>query len=130
MLNKILQETNPDVLILDTKKEKGNESKILERLEENANLNPKEFLYLDERGNTLLKNRYRCIERFVSKITPNKEISRQLEELADEITNKNIVYSIINNEDNMKNIYSSIVNMREENIHTVKAGINTATSNM
>lgn len=104
-----------------------------------------------------LARNYKCVNGFYSKITPVEEISRALENMHDEVTNKNtedkvveklfelgfayslkgtrlindcILYSIVKNEDNIKNIYLELAKQRGENVHTIKSDINTAINNM
>ena len=104
-----------------------------------------------------LARKYTFIERFFSKLTPAEEIAKVLEDLVEEISNKNtgdkiidilfklgftyslkgtrlindcILYSIVENEDNIKNIYNEMAKRKGENIYTIKSDINTAINNM
>ena len=46
------------------------------------------------------------------------------------LINNCILYSIVEDEDNIKKIYSEIARRKGENVHTVKSDINTAIKNM
>ncbi len=100
---------------------------------------------------------YDCVNRFFSKLTPPEEIARELEEIYDGLNNKNteekisnillklgfsyslkgtklmndcILYSITEDEDNIKKIYNEIAIRKGENSYTIKSDINTAIRNM
>ena len=104
-----------------------------------------------------LAREYKCVDRFFSKLTPAEEIARELEGMVEQISNKNtgdkiidilfklgftyslkgtrfindcILYSIVEDEDNIKNIYTEIAKKKGENMHTIKSDINTAINNM
>lgn len=90
-------------------------------------------------------------------MTPAEEISRQLQEISEGISNKNIgkqiseilfsmgftyslkgtrlinaciLYSIVEDEDNVNNIYIKVAEEKGQNVHTIKSDINTAVSSM
>lgn len=152
-----LKDLDVDILILDLKMPGRNGIEILQEIQSDKSIKTKVFIYSGEMEYMKLAREYNCIDRFISKITPAEEIARELEEIADEVTNKNtqdkiinilfklgftyslkgtklindcILYSIVENEDNIKKIYTEIARQRGENIHTIKSDINTAVRNM
>ena len=152
-----IEELNPDVLILDLKMPGRNGLEILKDIETNKRIKTKIFIYSGEMKYMTLAREYKCIDRFFSKLTPAEEIARELEGMVEQISNKNtgdkimdilfklgftyslkgtrfindcILYSIVENEDNIKNIYAEIAKKKGENMHTIKSDINTAINNM
>ena len=151
-----LKDLNLDVLILDLKMP-GNGLEILEKIQEDKKIKTKVFIYSGEMEYMALARKYTCIEKFFSKLTPAEEIAKELEDMVEEISNKNtgdkiidilfklgftyslkgtrlindcILYSIVENEDNINNIYNEMAKRKGENIHTIKSDINTAINNM
>ncbi len=152
-----IEELNPDVLILDLKMPGRNGLEILKDIETNKRIKTKIFIYSGEMKYMTLAREYKCVDRFFSKLTPAEEIARELEGMVEQISNKNtgdkimdilfklgftyslkgtrfindcILYSIVENEDNIKNIYAEIAKKKGENMHTIKSDINTAINNM
>lgn len=152
-----IKELNPDVVILDLKMPGKNGIEILEEIQTDIKIKTKVFIYSGEMEYMALAREYKCVNRFYSKLTPAEEIARELEEMVEEISNKNtgdkitdilfklgfayylkgtkfindcILYSIVENEDKIKNIYKEISKQKGENIHTIKSNINTAINNM
>lgn len=152
-----LKELNPDVVILDLKMPGMNGLKILDEIEADKKIKTKVFIYSGEMKYMALAREYKCIDRFFSKLTPAEEIARELEEMVERILNKNtgdkiidilfklgftyslkgtrfindcILYSIVEDEDNIKNIYAEIAKKKGKNMHTIKSNINTAINNM
>lgn len=152
-----VKELKPDVLILDLKMPGKNGLEILSELQTDKKIKTKVFIYSGEIEYISLARGYQCVDRFFSKLTPAEEISRVLESLVEEISNKNtedkiidilfklgftyslkgtklindcILYSIVENEDNIKNIYTEIAKQNGENMYTIKSDINTAIKKM
>lgn len=152
-----IEELNPDVLILDLKMPGKNGLEILKEIELNKKIKTKVFIYSGEMKYMTLAREYKCVDRFFSKLTPCEEIARVLEEMVEQISNKNtgdkiidilfklgftyslkgtrfindcILYSIVEDEDNIKNIYAEIAKKKGENMNTIKSDINTAINNM
>lgn len=152
-----LKDLNPDVLILDLKMPGKNGLEILEKIQEDKKIKTKVFIYSGEMEYMALARKYTCIEKFFSKLTPAEEIAKELEDMVEEISNKNtgdkiidilfklgftyslkgtrlindcILYSIVENEDNINNIYNEMAKRKGENIHTIKSDINTDINNM
>ena len=152
-----IEELNPDVVILDLKMPGRNGLEILKDIEANKRIKTKIFIYSGEMKYMTLAREYKCVDRFFSKLTPAEEIARELEGMVEQISNKNtgdkiidilfklgftyslkgtrfindcILYSIVENEDNIKNIYAEIAKKKGENMHTIKSDINTAINNM
>lgn len=158
--NKVYQtikDLKPDVVILDLKMPGKNGIEILDEIQADKKIKTKIFIYSGEMEYISLAREYQCVDRFFSKLTPAEEISRVLESLVEEISNKNtedkiidilfklgftyslkgtklindcILYSIIENEDNIKNIYAEIARQNGENMYTIKSDINTAIKKM
>lgn len=152
-----IEELNPDVVILDLKMPGRNGLEILKDIEANKKIKTKIFIYSGEMKYMTLAREYKCVDRFFSKLTPAEEIARELEGMVEQISNKNtgdkiidilfklgftyslkgtrfindcILYSIVEDEDNIKNIYTEIAKKKGENMHTIKSDINTAINNM
>lgn len=152
-----LKELNPDVLILDLKMPGKNGIEILEEIQNDKKIKTKVFIYSGEMKYMTLARKYTFIERFFSKLTPVEEIAKVLEDMVEKISNKNtgdkiidilfrlgftyslkgtrlindcILFSIVENEDNIKNIYNEMAKRKGENIYTIKSDINTAINNM
>ena len=152
-----VKELKPDVLILDLKMPGKNGLEILDEIQADRKIKTKVFIYSGEMEYISLAREYKCVDRFFSKLTPAEEISRILESLVEEISNKNtedkiidilfklgftyslkgtklindcILYSIVENEDNIKNIYAEIARQNGENMYTIKSDINTAIKKM
>ncbi len=152
-----IKELNPDILILDLKMPGKNGLEILNEIETDNKVKTKIFIYSGEMEYMALAQKYKCVDRFFTKLTPAEEISRELEGMVEQISNKNtgdkiidilfklgftyslkgtrfindcILYSILEDEDNIKNIYQEIAKQKGENIHTIKSDINTAIKNM
>ena len=152
-----IEELNPDVVILDLKMPGRNGLEILKDIEANKRIKTKIFIYSGEMKYMTLAREYKCVDRFFSKLTPAEEIARELEEMVEQISKKNtgdkiidilfklgftyslkgtrfindcILYSIVEDEDNIKNIYAEIAKKKGENMHTIKSDINTAINNM
>lgn len=152
-----IEELNPDVVILDLKMPGRNGLEILKDIEANKRIKTKIFIYSGEMKYMTLAREYKCVDRFFSKLTPAEEIARELEGMVEQISNKNtgdkiidilfklgftyslkgtrfindcILYSIVEDEDNIKNIYAEISKKKGENMHTIKSDINTAINNM
>lgn len=154
---KKIKELNPDVIILDLKMPGKNGLEILQEIESDKTIKTKVFIYSGEMQYMTLARDYKCIDKFFSKLTPAEEIARELEEMVEEISNKNtgdkiidilfklgftyslkgtrlindcILYSIVESEDNIKNIYAEMAKRKGENMYTIKSDINTAINNM
>ncbi|MCI8999640.1 MAG: response regulator [Clostridia bacterium] len=152
-----IKEIKPDVVILDLKLPDKNGLEILEEIEVDKKIKAKIFIYSGAVEEMSLAIKYKCVDRFFSKLTPVEEITRELERIVEEISNKNteekiieilfrlgftyslkgtklindcILYSIIKKEDNVKNIYNEIAKAKGENMNTIKSDINTAINNM
>lgn len=152
-----VKELNPDVLILDLKMPGKNGLDILREIEEDTTIKIQVFIYSGETKYLEKARNFRCVTRFFSKMTPAEEISRQLQEMAEGVCNKNIgkqiseilfslgftyslkgtrlinaciLYSIVEDEDNINNIYEEIAKEKGQNVHTIKSDINTAISSM
>lgn len=152
-----LKELNPDVLILDLKMPGKNGIEILEEIQNDKKIKTKVIIYSGEMKYMALARKYTFIERFFSKLTHAEEIAKVLEDMVEEISNKNtgdkiidilfklgftyslkgtrlindcILYSIVENEDNIKNIYNEMAKRKGENTYTIKSDINTAINNM
>lgn len=152
-----IEELNPDVLILDLKMPGKNGLEILKEIELNKKIKTKVFIYSGEMKYMTLAREYKCVDRFFSKLTPAEEISRVLDGMVEQISKKNtgdkiidilfklgftyslkgtrfindcILYSIVEDEDNIKNIYAEIAKKKGENMNTIKSDINTAINNM
>lgn len=152
-----IKELTPDVVILDLKLPDKNGLEILEEIEVDKKIKAKIFIYSGAVEEMSLAIKYKCVDRFFSKLTPVEEITRELERIVEEISNKNteekiieilfrlgftyslkgtklindcILYSIIKKEDNVKNIYNEIAKAKGENMNTIKSDINTAINNM
>lgn len=154
---KKIKELNPDVVILDLKMPGKSGIDILKEIEMDKKIKTKVFIYSGEMEYITMAREYKCVNRFFSKLTPAAEIARELDDIVEEISNKNtgdkitdilfklgfayslkgtrfindcILYSIVEDEDNIKNIYKEIAKKKGENIHTIKSDINTAINNM
>lgn len=152
-----VKELNPDVLILDLKMSGKNGVEILREIEEDTTIKTQVFIYSGEIKYLEKARNFNCVARFFSKMTPAEEISRQLQEMSEGIANKNIgkqisemlfslgftyslkgtrlinaciLYSIIEDEDNVNKIYIEIAKEKGQNVHTLKSDINTAISSM
>lgn len=152
-----VKELKPDVLILDLKMPGKNGLEILDEIQADRKIKTKVFIYSGVMEYISIAREYKCVDRFFSKLTPAEEISRILESLVEEISNKNtedkiidilfklgftyslkgtklindcILYSIVENEDNIKNIYAEIARQNGENMYTIKSDINTAIKKM
>lgn len=154
---KKVKELNPDVLILELKMPGKNGLDVLKEIQKDTTINTQVFVYSGETKYLEKARNYECVSRFFSKMTPAEEISRQLQEMSEKTTNKNIgkqiseilfslgftyslkgtrlinaciLYSIIEDEDNINKIYIKIAKEKGQNIHTIKSDINTAISSM
>ena len=154
---KRIKELDIDVLILDLKMPGKNGIEILSEIQKDEALKTKVFIYSGEMEYMQLAREYKCVTRFFSKLTPAEEIARELEDMVDELSNKSteekisnilfklgfsyslkgtklindcILYSITEDEDNVKEIYSEIAKKKKVNTYTVKSDINTAIRNM
>ena len=152
-----LKELKPDILILDLKMPGSNGLEILQKIEIDKSIKTKVFVYSGDMSYITLSREYKCVVRFYSKFTPLEQISRELENFVDTVESKRtedkvseilfklgfsytlkgtrlinecIVYSITENEDNLKKVYAEIARRKRENMHTIKADINTAVTNM
>lgn len=152
-----VKELNPDVLILDLKMPGKNGLDILQEIDEDTEIKTKVFIYSGETKYLEKARDFRCVDRFFLKMTPAEEISRQLQEISEGISNKNIgkqiseilfsmgftyslkgtrlinaciLYSIVEDEDNVNNIYIKVAEEKGQNVHTIKSDINTAVSSM
>lgn len=152
-----VKELNPDVLILDLKMPGKNGLDILQEIDEDTEIKTKVFIYSGEIKYLEKARDFKCVDRFFSKMTPAEEISRQLQEISEGISNKNIgkqiseilfsmgftyslkgtrlinaciLYSIVEDEDNVNNIYIKVAEEKGQNVHTIKSDINTAVSSM
>ena len=85
-----VKELNPDVLILDLKMPGKNGLDILQEIDEDTEIKTKVFIYSGEIKYLEKARDFKCVDRFVSKMTPAEEISRQLQEISEGISNKNI----------------------------------------
>ena len=151
-----IKELQPDVTIIDFGEDKIGKQ-ILEEIEGDKKIKSKIFLCTEESEKLTPVTHYKCINKFFSKNTPGIEISRELEELDEQISNKNIadkiinilfklgfdyslkgtkfisesiLYSILTDIDNIKIIYEEIAKEKGVNVHTIKSDINTAIENM
>lgn len=85
-----VKELNPDILILDLKMPGKNGLEILQEIDEDTTIKTKVFIYSGEVKYLEKARDFRCVARFFSKITPAEEISRQLQEISEGVSNKNI----------------------------------------
>lgn len=151
-----IKELQPDVTILDFSEEE-NRKQILDEIECDKKIKTKIFLCTKEKENKTCIMNYKCINKFFSKYTPELEISRELEELVEQVSNRDIgekiidilfklgfdyslkgtkfisegiLYSILKDVDNIKNIYEEVARQRGINVNTLKSDVNTAIDNM
>lgn len=151
-----IKELQPDVAIINFGGDKRGKH-ILDEIEEDKKIKSKIFLCTEESEKLTPIIHYKCINKFFSKNTPVIEISRELEELDEQISNKNIaekiinilfklgfdyslkgtkfisesiLYSILTDIDNIKIIYEEMAKKKGVNVHTIKSDINTAIDNM
>ena len=152
-----VKELNLDALILDLQMPGKNGLDILQEIDEDTEIKTKVFIYSGEIKYLEKARDFKCVDRFFSKMTPAEEISRQLQEISEGISNKNIgkqiseilfsmgftyslkgtrlinaciLYSIVEDEDNVNNIYIKVAEEKGQNVHTIKSDINTAISSM
>ena len=147
------KELNPDILLLNMK----DGLSILHEIQEDRYLQTKIFIYSENMQYMALARNYKCVDRFFSKITPPEEISRELDEISEKISNEKlskkireillqigfdytlkgtrylsdcISYAVLNNEETDSKIYSEVSKEKGENMYTIKSNINTAIVNM
>ena len=152
-----LKELNPDVLILDLKMPGKNGLEVLQEIQDDATIKTKVFIYSGDTKYLEKARNFGCVSRYFSKMTPPEEISRQLQEISEGVSNKNIgkqisemlfsmgftyslkgtrlinaciLYSIVEDEDNINKIYIKIAKEKGQNVHTLKSDINTAITTM
>lgn len=152
-----IKELKPDVLILDLKLPGKSGIDILKEVQEDKTIKTRIIIYSGEIEYMSIVRKYDFVYGFYSKITPKQEIARILENMYEEIYNKNtgdkiveilfdlgfsyslkgtrlindcILYSILKKEDNIKNIYCELSKQRGENVYTIKSDINTAINSM
>ena len=152
-----MKELNPDVLLLDLKMPGKNGINILQEIQNDKELNTKVFIYSGEMEYIAVARKYSCVDKFYYKTTPAEQISKELEEVSNNLYHDNtenriieillklgfaytlrgtrflndcILYSVVNNEDKINNIYEEIAKSTSENVNTIKSNINTAISNM
>lgn len=152
-----VKELNPDILILDLKMPGKDGLEVLEEIQRDKLIKTNVFIYSGEMEYMALIRKFACVERLFSKLTPAEEIVKELEKKVDELSIKKtkdeifdilfklgfayslkgtklmndcILYSIIEDEDNVKKIYAEIAQRRGQNINTIKSDIDTAIKNM
>ena len=152
-----IKELNPDILILDLKMPGKDGLEVLKEIQNDKLVKTKVIIYSGEMEYMTLIRNFECVERLFSKITPSQEIIKELEEMVDSLSNKKtqekifdilfkigftyslkgtrlmndcILYSIVEDEDNIKNIYEEIARRRGQNVNTLKSDIDTAIKNM
>lgn len=148
-----LKKLNPDILILDLKMPGKNGLQILEEITKDNEIKTKVMIYSGEMEYITLAREYECVCRFISKMTPYEEVSRQLEEIAEEIENRSlenkvaeilfklgfvyslrgtrlishcIVNSVKENNDNVKLLYENVSKKTGYKPNTIKSDIHTA----
>mgnify|MGYP000609686756 FL=1 len=152
-----IKELKPDALILDLKLSGKNGIDILKEIESDEEIKTRVIIYSDNIGSVVQAVEYKCVDRYFSKLTPVEEISIVLEKMVEEVSKKNtkakifdillnlgftyslqgtkfmnecILYSIVEDEDNIKKVYEEIARRKGKNVHTIKSDINTAIKSM
>lgn len=152
-----IKEKEPDFLILDLKMPGRNGIQILEEIEKNEQIKTKVIVYSGEVTYMTLTSKFRCIERFYTKLTATQEIARQLKIIAENMYQNSInqriteillkigftytlkgtrlihnciLYSINNEVENINEIYNQMASDKKCNVHTIKSDIYTAINNM
>lgn len=152
-----IKETKADVLILDLKMPGKNGLQILRQIEDDEELKTKVIIYSGDMEYMKLAREYDFILKFISKLTPYEEVSRQLQTIEDEKTNKGlenkvtdilfklgfayslkgtrlikecILYSVQENNENINFLYDKVAKNRGCNPLTLKSDINTAVNYM
>ena len=152
-----IKELEPDILILDLKMPGKDGIEVLEEIQKDKLIKTKVIIYSGEMEYMTLIKKFECVERLFSKITPSQEIVKELERMVDSLSKRRtqdkifdilfklgftyslkgtrlmndcILYSIIENEDNIKNIYTEVAKRKGQNMNTIKSDIDTAIKNM
>lgn len=152
-----VKELNADVLILDMKLPGKDGIDILEEIQLDKELDIWIIVYSGEPEYIKLARKYGFVKRYLNKNTTAEEIGRMLDEMYEDVTNIKkeheisemlldigfsynlkgtklindcILYSIVENEDNIKKIYDYISKRERKNVYTIKSDINTAIKNM
>lgn len=81
-----IKDTRADILILDLKMPGKNGLQILQQIEDDEDLKTKVIIYSGDAEYMKLVREYDFILKFISKITPYEEVSRQLQTIEDEKT--------------------------------------------
>lgn len=152
-----IKQLKPDVLILALKMPGKNGINILKEIERDKEIKIRVIIYSGDTSYIAQARDYKCVERYFSKITPVEEISRVLEKMVEDVDKKKtqdkifdillnlgfpyslqgtkfmnecILYSIAEDEDNIKEVYEEIARRKGKNVNTIKSNINTAIKNM
>lgn len=152
-----IKELKPDALILDLKMPGKNGIDILREIENDEKIQTRVIVYSGYTSYIAQARDYKCVDRYFTKMTPAEEISRVLEKMVEDVAKKKtkdkifdillnlgfpyslqgtkfmnecILYSIVEDEDNIKNIYEEIARRKGKNVHTIKSDINTAIKSM
>lgn len=152
-----IKELDPDILILDLKMPGKDGLQVLEEIQTDKSVKTKVIVYSGEMDYMALIRKFECVERLFSKVTPSQEIVKELERMVDSLSNRKtqdrifdilfkigftyslkgtrlmndcILYSIVEDEDNIKNIYAEVARQRNQNVNTLKSDIDTAIKNM
>ena len=152
-----IKELKPDALILDLKMPGKNGIDILREIENDEEIKTRVIVYSGYTSYIAQARDYKCVDRYFTKMTPAEEISRVLETMVEDVAKKNtkdkifdillnlgfpyslqgtkfmnecILYSIVEDEDNIKNVYEEIARRKGKNVHTIKSDINTAIKSM
>lgn len=156
-LFQMIKNIKPDILILNMKLPGKSGFQVLEEISNDKSTKIQVMVYTSENEYINLIDKYSFICRYLSELMPYEEISRILQELNDKLTNRNIenkvmdilfklgftyslkgtklindciVYSIIDNIDNIKILYEKVSQNNGCNTYTLKSDINTAVKDM
>ena len=152
-----IKELKPDALILDLKMPGKNGIDILRKIENDEEIKTRVIVYSGYTSYIAEARDYKCVDRYFTKMTPAEEISRVLEKMVADVAKKKtkdkifdillnlgfpyslqgtkfmnecILYSIVEDEDNIKKVYEEIARRKGKNVHTIKSDINTAIKSM
>lgn len=154
---KKVKELKPDLLLLDLKMPGKNGIQILDEITNDKEIKTEVVIYSGENEYMTLVRNYECVTMFISKITPTEEVGRKVQLIADEKSNKKIenkvsdillklgfsytmkgtrlisdciIYSIMENTENINDIYNNIAGKKGCNTYTIKSDIYTAINAM
>ena len=146
----MIKNIKPDILILNMKLPGKSGFQILEEISNDKSTKIQVMVYTSENEYINLIDKYSFICKYLSELMPYEEISRILQELNDKLTNRNIenkvmdilfklgftyslkgtklindciVYSIIDNIDNIKILYEKVSQNNGCNTYTLKSDI-------